>query len=402
MAITIDNSPSEYQSFHDDLWYVVSSTNTGQTNFKYVFDVYINSTLVARVKSFPQPTTNKGLFNVATIIRNYAASYFQPATAQTAFNYIGSGNRINYEVKFGEEYGGTTYTNLTTDTNDALNYYPSTLTGGAAYTGSWYQTYYMGNVISTRYNQAFTTKLFDNRVFLTIQNPQLNTPRDWKLSVTRNNGGTTTTSTPTAFTSVSDVAVLDISPTAINTYLGTTFITSATDSYQVSIDEDIAGTVYNANVTILCDSRYENIPLHFLNSLGGYDTMNFSLVNRQSRNAEKKSFEEIEWQYSGGNMKRFNSNNVYNGGSKQFYTQQTISYRLISDWVNHTDYTWLRDLIMSPEVYMEYKSPFAQYSYFIPVTITTSSWTEKKRYADKTYNLELDITLGTKEFSQFR
>jgi hypothetical protein len=260
----------------------------------------------------------------------------------------------------------------------------------------------MGNVISTRYDQAFTTKLFDSRLFLTIQNPQLNTPRDWRLSVTRNNGGTTTTLSPTAFTSVSDIAVLDISPTAINTYLGTTFITSATDSYQVSIDEDIAGTVYNANVTILCDSRYENIALHFLNSLGGYDTMNFSLVNRQSRNAEKKSFEEIEWQYSGGNMKRFNSNNVYYGGSKQFYTQQTISYRLISDWVNHTDYTWLRDLIMSPEVYMQYKSPFAQYSYFIPVTITTSNWTEKKRFADKTYNLELDITLGTKEFSQFR
>lgn len=396
MAITVENTPSVYQSFHDDLWYVVSSNNTSQTNFKYVFDVRINNVLLARIRSFPQPTTNKGLFNAASIIRNYWSSYFQPATAQTAFNYKGSGNRINYVIQFGEEYGGTTYTNLAEDDTNAFNYYPSVLTGGYAYTGSWYQNTYMGNVISTRHDASFITPLSGNRLFLSIQNPQINTAADWRLSVTRNNGGTTTTSTPAAFTSVNDMAVLDISPAAINTYLGTTFITSATDSYIVYIDEDLTGTVYGANVKIICDSRYQNIPLHFLNSLGGYDTMNFNLVNRQSRNAEKKSFEEIDWQYRSGDMHRFNQYNVYYGGAKQFYTAQTISYKLTSDWVNHIDYTWLRELIMSPEVYMEING------YFIPVTIATSNWTEKKRFADKTYNLELDINLGTKEFSQFR
>ena len=95
-------------------------------------------------------------------------------------------------------------------------------------------------------------------------------------------------------------------------------------------------------------------------------------------------------------MTRINQYKVINGGAKQFNTAQTISYRLTSDWLNATDYTWLRDLIMSPEVYME------KNVYFIPVTIGTSSWTEKKRYADKMYNLELDINLGTKEYSQLR
>jgi len=124
--------------------------------------------------------------------------------------------------------------------------------------------------------------------------------------------------------------------------------------------------------------------------------MNFSLVNRQSRSIEKKSFEEAEWQYRSNDMHRVNQYNVFNGGSKQFYTAQSISYKLTSDWLSLTDYTWLRDLIASPEVYME------QGNYFIPVTIGTSNWTEKKRYADKVYNLELDINLGTKEFSQYR
>lgn len=394
MAITIDNYPNTYQSFHEDLWFVVSSTNTAQTNFKYIFDVYINNTLVARVKSFPQPTTNKGLFNAATIIRNYWSSYFQPATTKTAFNYIGVGNRLNYVVKFGEEYGGTSYLNLSEQDTDAWSYYPSVLNGGGAFTGSWYDDY-LGFPITKRSDNTYTTTLNDNRLFLTVQNTVANTAYDWRLSVTRYNSGVSTTQSG-SFNTINDMLLLDISPGAINNYLGSSFITSATDRYVVDIDEDTAGTKYLAYVDILCQSRYTNIPIHFLNSLGGYDTMNFNLVNRESRNAEKKSYEEIEWQYRSGDMTRYNQYNVFYGGAKQFNTAQTISYRLTSDWLNATDYTWLRDLIMSPEVYME------KNGYFIPVTIGTSSWTEKKRYADKMYNLELDINLGTKEYSQFR
>ena len=393
MAITINNTPNAYQSFHDDLWFVVSSTNTAQTNFKYVFDVYVGATLVARVKSYPQPTTSKGLFNAATIVRNYWSSYFQPATAQTSFNYVGSGNRINYVVKYGEEYGGTLYTNLNETDTDAFNYYTSVLDGGTSFTGSWYDSNYKGQVITKR--TSYNTRLSGSRLFLSVQNTAINTPYDWRLNVTRYNSGTSTTSTG-SFVSISDLAVLDISPTAINTYLGSSFITSATDYYVVDIEEDTAGTVYLATVHIICEARYTTIPIHFLNSLGGYDTMNFTLVNRQSRNAEKKSFEQIDWQYRSTDMYRYNQYNVFNGGSTQFYTAQTISYKLTSDWLNYLDYTWLRDLIMSPEVYME------QGGYFIPVSITTSNWSEKKRFADKTYNLELDINLGSKEFSQFR
>jgi hypothetical protein len=395
MAITIDNSPSIYQSFHDDLWYVVSSNNTGQQSFKYVFDVYINTNLVARVKSFPQPGTGKGLFNVAPIIRNYWASYFQPAITKTAFNYVGSGNRVNYVVKFGEEYNATLYTNLSEDDRDALNYYPSVFNGGGAFDGTWYWSSYQGVPMTTRSNQSLTTTYTGSRLFLTIQNQAINTPFQWQLNVTRYNSGAQTSVTG-GFVTINDIAVLDLSPAAINQYLGTSFITSATSNYIVDIQEDIAGTQYLAYVDILCESRYANIPIHFLNSLGGYDTMNFSLVNKQTRNVEKKSFEEIEWQYRSGDMHRVNQYNVFNGGSKQFNTAQTISYKLTSDWLSLVDYTWLKDLIASPEVYME------QGGYFIPVTIGTSSWTEKKRYADKTYNLELDINLGTKEFSQYR
>ena len=43
MAITIQSSPATYASMHDDLWFVASSTNVGETSFKFVYDVYVNN-----------------------------------------------------------------------------------------------------------------------------------------------------------------------------------------------------------------------------------------------------------------------------------------------------------------------------------------------------------------------
>ena len=47
MAITIESSPATYSSMHDDLWFVASSTNVGQTSFKFIYDIYINNAQVS-------------------------------------------------------------------------------------------------------------------------------------------------------------------------------------------------------------------------------------------------------------------------------------------------------------------------------------------------------------------
>lgn len=394
MAITVNNTPGAFQSFHEDMWYVVSSTNTAQTSFKYVFDVYVNSVLVARIKSFPQPNTDKGLFNVAPIIRNYWESYFQPATSQTAFNHTGSGNMVSFTIQFGEDYAGTIYTNLTSSAGTGYNYYPNISEGKGAFDGTWFENGYAGvNLLTKRDLTQLQTNQSGNRLFISMNNFTSGVVYDWKLNVTRSNGNDTTGGT---FVDVSGIAVIDISPVAINNYLGGTFISSATDSYVVGFEELGVGTQAEVTVTKICQPRHTHIPLHFLNSLGGYDTMIFTLVNRESRNIERKSFEQIDWQYRSNDMFRWNQYNVFNGGSVQFNTQHTITYKLTSDWLSLTDYTWLRDLIASPEVYMENNGTF------IPIKISTSQWTQKKRYIDKVYNLELDIEFGSKEFSQYR
>ena len=37
---TVDSVPASYTSAHDALWFVVSSPNSNQNNFKYVFMIY--------------------------------------------------------------------------------------------------------------------------------------------------------------------------------------------------------------------------------------------------------------------------------------------------------------------------------------------------------------------------
>jgi hypothetical protein len=222
-----------------------------------------------------------------------------------------------------------------------------------------------------------------------------NTPKNLSLDITRVNGSTSTNYTGTT-QSWEDFALLDISPRGINTYLGTSAITDATTYYDVKAM--IAGVQTDViRVTLNC-TQYDVVPLHFLNAVGGYETFNFILVNRQTRNIERKSFQRLQYEYESATtaMDMVDAYGRYYGGTIPFATQQKLTYKLTSDWVNYIDYNWLKELIASPEVYMERNNQF------VPVMISTSSWTEKKRFADKTFNLELDIDLAYQVNSQYR
>jgi hypothetical protein len=400
MAITINSSPDIYSSIHAPLWFVLSSTNTAQTNFKYVCDVYVGGNLVARLKSFPQPVSSKGIFNVAPIVRNYWASYFKPnVVTPSAFSYTGSDIYVDYELKFGEEYEGTTYLDLTTTSKFGYNYiqdYLYTPTSPMYLTPLEYETQYQGNFISNRdYANIYFNKerLQTGYLFLSFLSDAENTPKNHSLDISVYNGSTTTNYTG-ANVNFSDFALLDISPRAINAYLATTAISSTTVYYDVKIK--IAGNLRNTARVYLNCTQNDVVTLHYLNALGGYDTMDFTAVNRQTRNIEKSSFEGIEWEYSSNAMNRANSYGVLYGGSNQFATRQKLTYRLISDWLSYIDYLAIKELIGSAEIYLE------RGNNFIPVQVGTNTWTEKKRYADKTYNLELDISIANNINSQFR
>jgi hypothetical protein len=402
MAITINSTPANYSSLHAGLWFVVGSTNTAQTNFKYVCDVYINNNLVARLKSFPQPVSAKGIFNVAPIVRNYWASYFKPnISSYSAFPYTGTDVYIEYELKFGEEYGGVTYTNLEEQSAFGYNYVLDFLynpTSDAYLSPSRYDSSYTGFYLTNRDKtqvQFPQSLLTTGTLYTSFLSDAENTTKNLSIDVAVFNGSTTTVSAGSS-TSWKDFALVDISPRALNNYIGSTIINSTTKYYDARIKINGVQTD-TMRVNISC-TQHDTIPLHFLNAVGGYETFHFTLVNRQTRNIERTAFERFNYEYESATtaMDMVDSYGRLYGGSIPFATKQKITYRLISDWVNFTDYNWLKEMIASPEVYLERNGQF------VPINISTSTWTEKKRYADKTFNLEIDVDLAYQINSQFR
>lgn len=402
MAITINSSPAAYSSMHAPLWFVVGSNNTTQTNFKYVCDVYVGGNLVARLKSFPQPTSAKGIFNVASVIRNYWESYFKPNISTFgAFPYTGSDIYVLFEVKFGEEYDGTTYTNLTNTSGRAFNYvldYLYNPSSGAYLTPDTYDKDYVGAYLTNRDKtqvQFPTPLLTTGTLYTSFLSDAINTSKNLSLDIVKFDGSTSTTHTGVPI-SWKDFALLDISPRAINNYVGSTFINDTILYYDVKakIASVVADTI---RVNLSC-TKFDVVPVHFLNAVGGYETFHFTLVNRQTRNVERKSFQRLQYEYESATtaMDMVDSYGRLYGGTIPFTTQQKLTYKLTSDWINVTDYNWLKELIASPEVYMERNEQF------IPINISTANWTEKKRFADKTFNLELDIDLAFQLNSQYR
>lgn len=391
MAITINSTPEAYPSAHDDLYFVVTSDNVAQAGFKYVFDVLINSVIVARIKLFPDPSNTKGIFNAGGVVRDYLAGYFKPNATQTAFAYTGNDLYVNYDIRFGEDYGGTTYTNLTSGSYRAFNFVNPIFRD---FSTSYYQPK-ISSWLTPRDITAAEVQMGE-KLYTGWMNTA-GTTTNLTLTVQKYlNGGATDGSSSTGGSVTTNGFVLfDLSPAAINAYLGSSFITASTYQYGVKVN-------YGGNqsaefkIKLACQPRWTPVSLHFLNRLGGYDTFTFRLVNRRSAQVERKSYSQMDWQYNSGSMSRYDSYKRINPGSNTFAVNETVSFKLTSDYINETDYLWAKDLITSPEVYYE------QGGYYYPVSIGTNNWDEKKRAADKMFNFDLNVEFAQKINSQYR
>lgn len=391
MAITINNTPEAYPSLHDDLWFVVTSNNTSQVNFKYVFDVYVNSSLVARIKTFTDPASGKGIFNAANIVRNYWSSYFKPGTSPSFWAYNGNDLYVPFEIRFGEEYDGSTYTSLATGTYRAFNFYNPVFRNPST---SYFQPYiskWLTNRDKTKLECSMTEHLFAGWMNAAATTTSLTMTVQKYLD----GGAVDGSSVTSAAQSTQSFVLVDLSPSAINATLGSTLITETTYQYGVKIN--YGGTSSEEmKVMVACSPRFTPMSMHFLNQLGGYDSFMFRAVNRQSRSIERKQYERTNWQLNSTVMQQYDIYNRMYEGSNVYAVQQGVSFKLQSDYINQTDFTWLSELIASPEVYLE------QGGYYYPVAVKTSSWEEKIRAADKMFNMTLEVDYGRKINSQYR
>lgn len=395
MAIVINDNPGLYYSAHDDLLFVVyeatkANDTTTYPDYKYVADIYVDGVLVTRQKKDPNPTSKRGIFNIGSAVRSYVSANFNPAGVFMAQESGANEWYVKVTVKFGEEYNGTIYTNLTVDSD------------------RFYFNHYNGRLIGTRTSLAaklglaLSNRPYSNKVTLASGKsfipffPSVNPVPIEIKSYNHANAlvDTKNFSYVPSQATVSDpykMQQYDVSPARINLlYPG--LITDYIKYYTVQIG---ATSIYRFDIQ--CEPRYTNNTLHFLNQYGGFESFDFNKVSRKNINIEKKDFGKLGYTVSSlGIVSYNNSNNVYNEQKAVYSSQFTESLTLNSDILSDDEYTWLGELMDSPLVYLE------QSGYFIPVTIASNNYDYRKQINDKLTNLTLTLSFGQIFNTQYR
>lgn len=382
MAYASELVPASYTSAHDSLWHIVSSTNVAQSSFKYVFDIQVSSATVATLKNYPD-SGNYGVLDVAPIVRNYLGSGFNPS-GSSLLHFAGSFLFVDYTINLGEEWVG-----------QELIFRTSATAKGWNYSLNPFRT-----SISTYANKFLTTRdrtagevINGEKFYITYFNANLSAVTATIQKINEDGSNSGSPSTGGTLSSLSSL-LLDLSPSAINTYLGTSFITDATYGYKVTIGSD---TMIMKQV---CAPRFTAVNLVFQNQFGGYDTFGFRLLNRQQKNFKRTTYQTAEYQRSGITMAHKSSSGVHYGGVQALATQIDWSYLVTSDYLSAIDYALGAELLASNEVYLHIIN--GGVSDYYPIIMKDTNYQEKTSTSDKLFNYQLQFDLGQKQFSQFR
>lgn len=408
MAITIQSSPAPYSSMHDDLWFVSSSTNVGQTAFKFVYDVYVNGSQVSRTKVYPSPSAegSYGVFNASPMVRSFVTNYFEPSGNSIL---VASNDKIKVDsqIRVGEEYvsGGNLITipNVASGALASYNYYPPLFAdilfvnnNTPLVLSDYYDNLLLENFtddwITERDNEKITIEYGDN-FYATYFKITAGTYS--ALIDVINESGAIVDTASGGITFSGEMNLFNCQAGHINTFAGRTLITENTYGYNVYLKRGVAVS-RKLQFIQKCYPKYKQYNLHFLNRLGGWDTMKFALVNRRSTELQRASYRRNDWQLSGNTMSNIDAYNKYNETTLNYAIQHKDRFHLISDWVSQQDYEWLGQLFASTIVYME-----VQGAYF-PVTISSTNYEYKLETSDKLFNFEIDIEVGKYLTSQFR
>lgn len=383
MAIEIKTAAANTASINNEMLFVVyESTKANDPvtypDYSYVCDVYVNSTLVERLIARPDPTYKMGIFDISKALQPYATYQFSAASSKEDYTA-----RVSYQLKFGEQYDGTLYTNQLTD---------STRYGVKTYA---VRPFTSSDVLSNGLasNMPSTVKWHKSQ--------------DWQLM--------------SYYSNVSGITDVELKHyNAAGTLLNTTTITNgdytANEIRQINVGKlvaDISGAIYatvtgaglNQRIDYLCDGKYIPYTLVWLNPFGGYDSQSFGLVSKKVIELTKKDFIQTNYRINVSGEVSYQANNVFYGGKKGYASNVKVKMNLTSHLLNDDEYNWLADLFISPEVYILATSAGGlapdDAGKFIPVTIGQTNYEYRTYKNSRLTPLQFEVEFSDMYNSQF-
>ena len=386
MAITINTEPNDVAPVYSDVSYVVTSTNYAQANFKFIAVIKnASGTTIAKLKApIFHGTTDKGVFNISRILQNYVTYDFTQGLAAISKC---SNSYLAYSVEFGEEYGGTEYLALASDTgkyvwNGLFNLYGSETT-------ATYQLPLTGSA-------QFLTRVRTRRVslgqadYLYFLRGNVANESDMRIIAYNAAGGTTTSVINNSFTDAGDKSEFLLrcpaGPDNLNDVLSGQLVSGtagniipANTSYYtmqvINASSNGQTELYRFDVVEEC-SKYSPQYLYFLNPLGAFESVRCSMMSRDKYNVSRKQYKRNNYTLTGNTFAYDTSKH----GMTTYATEKTKQVVLNTNWLTETEFEWLQDLIASPVVFLG----------SIPVNITDTSY-EVMDYIDGPNNLQITV-----------
>jgi hypothetical protein len=379
MAVTIYDEPQAISPAGNPLMFTFSSDETGQDNFSFIIEVFVNSVLHSTHQVFRQfGTLSK--FDCSGILASTLSSPLIVDGTLTTF-YDSAINQYNIIVY--EKYGATPtiQDDATSSTRIAFN--------GALRHQDWIGWDYQDYNADTNNSTTPITFLIDfpsgnkffcgleERVFLGI----FCLDTGVNVRVRLYNSSNTQIATDLVALTLSDLIVIDASPATI---ISETSITQgnfdAAAYYTIEARPTGAGANLGASQAFRIDidtecKRYETRRLHWLNKYGVWDSFTFSLVSIDSSTVQSNGYEREKGIWDGTSY----TYPYYQGEKTTFAKTSTDQLVLNSDWINEEVQQWLvRGLYESPVVYLEVEDG----TEFEPVNVTNSSYQFKTRRRD--------------------
>lgn len=358
--MTIEDQPLSYSGANDLLLWTVYDSNAidpAKENYQYVAQLFIDSVNVFTAREYPNPTNNRGEFNLGTVIRQYLNAAFKAEQGQGEF-------ALDIEVKFGEQYTGTSNLNITSSTHTVFN----------CYKGRYYDfTFINGytNYIAT--DRPRTVKIVKGSTAYYV--PYFSTGTTG-ITVTVN--GVTTTVTPTVANTMQRINIA--APSATSDYTAT-----------------VGG--YTFNVKLVCPGHYTNYTLHFLNRFGGWESMLFNMVCKLQYSSEKRYYNQLPYRVSSSGIISLYSSGVMHQQRTVIGTEFDEKVRIQTDFLTDAEYLWLKELAFSPLVFMQ-DDPTQDL--FWPIHIENTSYEPKQHIVEGLTTLSMDVAFGVKYNTQFQ
>lgn len=413
MAVTVQSQPQAFMPVYNPQWFVATSTQTGQPNFRYTVvltDLISSGTITQDVDADPSG-------NFRMDVGSFAEQYMTQVSPSNLFGFqLNVGAIRKVRVNIGETYdvaGTPTYfagSNveyivwnasldfLTMFDYAYTNYVMNRSSASFRYLTS---TPSLNPLFSagTPANQPYMRddKTYEDRShYLYCINPVPGTHESFqRITITGYNSAgtplaTTVIANPYAAsaTYTDKYAFIDIGYEGLENMPGAQIISGAnpipvsTFSYYDVFDTNTGAgaggaTVWVKRMYVVCEPKFDLIGVHYLADQGQFDTQVCAKLSLRRIESVKSHYSKLPYRYSGYNVVYDYTSAVENTLTSSSRNKLTVN----TDWLEEWEASKLKEAISSPIVYVD----LGDTNGMIAMKMVTGSYDEKKKYNEQMF-----------------